>query len=481
MSNLAKYGMDFSIFKEGQTWKAFFISIILFSVIAYAGLSVFGLSSQMLATGGEAKEAPDFIIPTVNRTDVEGPVTNETGVYQLSEHRGKVVIIDFMAHDCSNCHAVQAHLEENMEAWQSHSGEYNLTLIAVGSWYDEDLEFLNTSDSAYHVPYYPVGLGSPTAAISNSSTDERYDIREAYNAYAIPIVYVIDHEGYVVATKSSGIGAWGDFDDAVMAAMDGEAEDLRVGLRTIEKDMSGLFFLGLMLSILVYFSPCAFPVLPGFISYYLSLGVREDELIAAGKLKGKMPNSVVIGGLSGLGMWTFFLFIGGIAALMGEAFARSGIIHYIALAIAILLVILGFFMLTGGTANLMGWVQRFVDKYSTTEDDDTFTPRRNMYLYGIGYAAASIDCTAAAVIPFVIYLTTIGGSAVTTGLGALMLGLLILMVLVTSLVGLGSQMMLNFLRQSTGMIKMVGAWMMMFAGVGLTVFLTNPEMLGTMF
>jgi cytochrome c biogenesis protein CcdA len=203
--------------------------------------------------------------------------------------------------------------------------------------------------------------------------------------------------------------------------------------------------------------------------------MREKELIDAGKLKGKMPKPVVIGLLSGMGMLTFFLFIGILAAAMGEAFARSGLIHYIALAIAILLLVLGFFMLTGGTAHLMGWVDRLVQKWSTTEEDDVFTPKRNMYLYGFGYAAASIDCTAAAVIPFVIYLSTLGSDAVLAGLGSLMLGLLILMMVVTIMVSIGSQVMVNFLKQATGMIKMVGSWMMMFAGIGLIIFLTKPE------
>ena len=148
----------------------------------------------------------------------------------------------------------------------------------------------------------------------------------------------------------------------------------------------------MILSILVYFSPCAFPVLPGFISYYLSLGAREDELIAAGKLRNKMPSPVVIGSLSGFGMWTFFLLIGIVAFIMGEAFQKSGLVHLIAVGIAILLIVLGSMMLLGVTSHVMGFVQKFVDKYSTTEDDDIFTPRRTMYLYGIGYAAASILC-----------------------------------------------------------------------------------------
>ena len=80
-----------------------------------------------------------------------------------------------------------------------------------------------------------------------------------------------------------------------------------------------------------------------------------------------MPKAWVIGLLSGLGMWTFFLLIGIIAVMMGEAFEKSGIISQIAFIIAVLLVILGFFMLTGGTAHLMGWVQKLNDKWTNQE------------------------------------------------------------------------------------------------------------------
>ena len=469
-------GMDFSVFKEKTTWKAFAVSIMMFSVIAYAGLSIFGLTSNMLSTGGDVRLSPDFEIETVNRTDVEGPLVNETGWFKLSEHRGKVIILDFMAHDCSGCHVVQSKIENSMGAWQEREGGYEVFAIAIGSWYDEDMTYLNTSDSKYHVPYYPTGMGSVTAAISNNTTGERADIRTAYNVVAIPIAYVLDHEGYIVGTLTDGVTSWNQFNDSVEAAIDGEAEENRVGLREIETNFLGVFFLGMMLSILVYFSPCAFPVLPGFISYYLSLGMREKEMIDSGQLKGKMPKPIVIGLLSGLGMWTFFLFIGLIAVAMGEAFARSGLIYYIALGVAVLLVILGFFMLTGGTAHLMGWVDKLIQKWSTTEQDEVFTPRRNMYLYGIGYAAASIDCTAAAVLPFIIYLSTLGSDAVFTGLGALMIGLLLLMMIVTMMVSLGSQVMVNFLKQATAMIKMVGSWMMMFAGIGLTIFITQPQL-----
>ena len=57
----------------------------------------------------------------------------------------------------------------------------------------------------------------------------------------------------------------------------------------------------------------------------------------------------------------------------------------------------------------------------------------------------------------------------------LILSVTLLMVAVTALVGMGRQSMLDFLRQSTGIVKATGAWMMMFAGLGLLVYLTQPE------
>ena len=62
-----------------------------------------------------------------------------------------------------------------------------------------------------------------------------------------------------------------------------------------------------------------------------------------------------------------------------------------------------------------------------------------------------------------------------------MVGLLVLMIIVTLLVGLGRQVMINFLRRATGMIKLVGSWMMIMAGVSLTIYLTSPETVSLVF
>ena len=107
--------------------------------------------------------------------------------------------------------------------------------------------------------------------------------------------------------------------------------------------------------------------------------------------------------------------------------------------------------------------------------DEQFTPRRNMYLWGIGYSAASVDCTAAAVFPFVAWLAVVGNGAFAFGMAGLILSVTLLMITVTALIGMGRQAMLDFLRRSTGIVKATGAWMMIFAGIGLLVYLTQPE------
>ena len=480
---------DFGVFKEKSTWQAFAIAVVMFGAISFAALSMFDSMDELFQSDAEPAPIPNLVFESLNRSDVEGGLVNETGWFNLNDHRGSVIIIDFMARDCSNCHAVQAHLEDNMEAWQATatSSGKSLKIFAYGAWYGESVAYMNESDGPYTVPLYPTGFGSVNAAVlDDGTTTDPVRLFTTGGTGQIPVVLIIDEEGYIIAQQATGSPAdgWKKFDGTLNSALTedvSETFDSRIGWEEPETSFVAVFVLGLILSILVYFSPCAFPVLPGFISYYLSLGAREDELIAQEKLKTRMPSSFNIGILSGLGMWTFFGIIGIVALLMGEAFAKSGIIHYIAIFIALLLIVLGSMMLLGITSHLMGFVQNFVDKYSTTEADETFTPRRNMYLYGIGYAAASIDCTAAAVLPFVVFLSTLGTSAIGFGIAGLMVGLLILMVAVTMLVGMGRQVMINFLRRATGHIKMIGSWMMIMAGIGLTIYLTSPETVNAIF
>lgn len=472
-------GLDFDVLRQRDTWKAFGIGVVLFCLIGYSSLSLFGLTSSTYGTTEEVGEAPDFLVASMNRSGIEDAFADENGMIQLSSLRGSVVVLDFMAVDCSNCHFVQAHIDQNLAEWGALQGEYPIVAISLGSWYGyESFERINSSfgdsSSDRHMPWPVVNGGTDVILLENGT---RGDLVEYYSAQSLPLALVIDHEGFVVAKENTGtpLDGWDSFDSAIEAANAGEAESLRIGIAKSDRSIQGVFIIGLFLGILVYFSPCAFPVLPSYITYYLSLGMREDELRESGKLSGRLPGPFEVGGFAALGQLTFFSVVGIIIFGLSEVINLSGVLHTVAIAIAYLLVVLGALMLLGWTSHLLAFVQRWLDTYQTHETDEVFTPRRNMYLWGIGYSAASVDCTAAAVFPFVAWLTVVGQGAFISGLGGLILSVTTLMILVTVMVGMGRQAMVGFLRRSTGIVKATGAWMMMFAGFGLLAYLTQTE------
>ena len=196
----------------------------------------------------------------------------------------------------------------------------------------------------------------------------------------------------------------------------------------------------------------------------------------------KLPLPPLLGLASGMGMVIFFACLGAIAATMGAAFAASGLIRWIALIIAGSLIVLGVLNLLGWSSKLFNAFQRGLDRrMGVTGSSDAPRPMRDMFLYGAGYAAASIDCTAIAVIPFVVYLGSMGFNSVLAGLVGLTLGLLLLMVFIVSMVGYGRGAFATRINKHTNTIKLVGAWMMIYAGVVLTVYLRRPDIIQSAF
>ena len=116
-----------------------------------------------------------------------------------------------------------------------------------------------------------VNGGSDTIVLENG---ERGDIVEYYSAQLLPLALVLDHEGFVIAKESTGtpLDGWSSFDNAIEKANMGDAEELRFGIKKSDRSIYGVFIIGLFLGLLVYFSPCAFPVLPSYITYTLNLG-----------------------------------------------------------------------------------------------------------------------------------------------------------------------------------------------------------------
>ena len=107
---LVAEGIDLAVLREQDTWKAFGIGIVIFCVIGYASLSIFDLSSSIYGVTDESEQVPEFEVMTMNRTGIDDSIADHDGVVRLSDLRGSVIVLDFMAVDCANCHLSLIHI-----------------------------------------------------------------------------------------------------------------------------------------------------------------------------------------------------------------------------------------------------------------------------------------------------------------------------------------------------------------------------------
>lgn len=129
------------------------------------------MASLLLATAPAlaARQAPDFLIYGRN---VDEPA-------MLSEHRGKVVYIDFWASWCGPCRQSFPWMNDMHDRYADQG------LVVVGVNLDEDrgeaMRFLDHIPARFPIVFHPEG-----------------NLPEAYGVQAMPSSYLVDREGRIV-------------------------------------------------------------------------------------------------------------------------------------------------------------------------------------------------------------------------------------------------------------------------------------------
>ena len=162
---------------------------------------------EIFESDAEPAPIPEIVIQSLNR--FEENYTNSDGEIRLSEMRGDVIILDFMAHDCSNCHAVQAHLEANMDDWKetADANGVGFHIFGYGAWYLRIPRY-----NKRRVSFRCIQPDSAQQrAIQDGSTTDPKQLFTTAGSGQIPVVMVIDVEGYIVERQATGtpIGGWG--------------------------------------------------------------------------------------------------------------------------------------------------------------------------------------------------------------------------------------------------------------------------------
>lgn len=206
-----------------------------------------------------------------------------------------------------------------------------------------------------------------------------------------------------------------------------------------------------------FFSPCAFTVLPAYVSNYLGKSERKEQF----------SRSLYLGIIAALGIVTVNMVIGLIIASLGAAtpFAKDPrqdipLILVIRALAGLLIAALGVATLIGKQPNLH-FIQKIFSRLNFSQ---------NMYAYGIIYNAAAIGCTGPILLGLILYAYASGSFATAlTAFAAFSLTMGTLMVAVTVLSGIFKQAIIKRMVKVTLLIKTAAAFVMIIAGLSIFI------------
>jgi cytochrome c-type biogenesis protein len=222
--------------------------------------------------------------------------------------------------------------------------------------------------------------------------------------------------------------------------------------------------LGAVMGVAAFFSPCAFPLLPGYMTYQLQAQGEETRFI----------RSLYLGVLGALGLVAINGFVGLVVAALGSAAPFNPDPRqdpWIVLAPRLLggafVTYLGALYLLNRSLSL-GLLTRLGGLVGTG-DPASQHPARGTFFYGALYNLIGIGCTGALMLALVLYALTAGGFW--TALGAFLVfsgTMAILMVAVTAMVGVSGAPLARRLKVSIPAVRRVSGAVMLVVGA-LTV------------
>jgi cytochrome c-type biogenesis protein len=228
-----------------------------------------------------------------------------------------------------------------------------------------------------------------------------------------------------------------------------------------------LYALAVIAGIASFFSPCAFPLLPSYFSFY-HLADSDEKGMSKGAGK-----SLRLGMAASFGVITFDLVLGLMIALLGSGLAQglsisgsepSQFVRIFRGGVGAILLILG-------VGQLLGWNLKpvFADAFAyrtRPEREGKRNPAVNLFLYGLGYNAAGMGCTGPILAGLMIFALSSGGFTTALGsFGVFSLTMGGLMLLVSALVAGSKQTLITRLKAAAPKIKWASSFLLILVGV----------------
>ena len=194
-----------------------------------------------------------------------------------------------------------------------------------------------------------------------------------------------------------------------------------------------------------FFAPCAYPLLPGYLAYFLGNAESANSRL------GTVARAAGVGLLVSLGFWLVYATLGGVVLTVGTAALRD--IVLVELLVGPLLVVLGGAMALGRSPSVR------------IPLPERRRSALGFVLFGVVYAVAAAGCTA--LLSFSVVAVSLTNDPV-LGLWTLLayvVGMSLVMVAVSVAAGLGRGALLRRLSTHTGRIERVAGLLLAVAGL----------------
>ncbi len=413
--------------------------------------------------GGES-DAPDFELK-----DTEG------NTFRLSDYRGeKVVILDFMFSTCGPC---EKFVQDSLGPYAEGMDKDEVIIISISVFENDDEETLRDFAKQHDWKH---ALGDPNG-----------DIEISYEVTGTPKVFIIDKDGQI--TYEAG-GTTGKSVPDNPEDLELEVDKALSGQGTLVKvKESSIYLFAVGAGVMVFFSPCSFPMLPGYMSFYLSNKKQRIGTFDEKAARETLPDGLA----AAAGLMGVLLLIG--ILLVPFVSVIGGFIPVLELVVGILILGLGAVMVMEYDSekivrpfrNLMSTIASSSPAvaikegietgiYKTTGKEFSFSDseagtKTGLFWYGVAYGSAAAGCVAPVVIGL---LTASINRGLVTGLLVFVIFSVtagILMVSFTMMVAASESTLVDKLKASTRQIEMAGGAIMMIVGVYLIYYFLSTE------
>lgn len=421
---------------------------LVLAITSAAGVVVF---AQLLPSASAARTAD--AAPTFTVTDIYGQP------FDLSNFTDRqVVLIEFTSLSCSECQIVEQSLHSLYTNWNA-SGNTSVQILSVyiEPQFGDTIPALKAYHDANNITW-TMAQDTPSLSVSR-----------AYGVSDLPTVFIVNLQGQVVYDVS-GVQNSGQIQSTVTSALGGTA-------RTLSIVTVSVFALAAVAGVTTFFSPCAFPMFPGYMGLFLGLNARAAQPSGA-TYKGAARRAILAGTVTALGMIVVFSIIG--TALIVAASAVSGYIPYLLIAVGVVLVGLGALLLT----NLQYWrvVKPFQELWyrlggkrpEETLAAPTGPTGQGLYLklfsYGMGYAAAAAGCVAPVIFSAIVAGLALGLLGGIVNILIFSITAAVLMIVVTVVLAVAGTKYIQQLKALTPVIKKISAAALIVVGAYLVLF-----------